>query len=45
MFELADEPTVVMGTELAARAKGAFTPSERAAVPVAVPSVAVTLTL
>jgi hypothetical protein len=45
MVELAGEPTVVAGTELAARVNGAFTPRERAAVPVAVPSVAVTLTL
>lgn len=45
IVELAVEPRVVAATELAARVKGALTPREMAAVPVAVPSVAVTLTL
>jgi hypothetical protein len=45
MVELAGIPALVVATELAERAKGALTPSETAAVPVAVPSVAVTLTL
>jgi hypothetical protein len=45
MVELAGRPTAVAETELAESAKGALTPSERAAVWVAVPSVAVTFTL
>jgi hypothetical protein len=45
MVELADDPAPVGATELAAREMGAFTPSERAVIPVALPSVAVTLTL
>ncbi len=45
MVELAGRPAAVAETELADSAKGALTPSERAAVWVAVPSVAVTLTL
>jgi hypothetical protein len=45
IVELAVEPTAAVATELAASVKGALTPSEMAAVPVAVPSVAVTLTL